>query len=339
MVIQLQKILILRFSSLGDIVMTTAAIRCLRNAFPAAQIDMVVREEFVDLLTGNPNLNHVMGFPRDGGISGLQELLVTINRERYDLVYDAHASLRTRLLYPFIRARYQVTFKKKYLRRSLALLFKLPILDSRRFLEKFVDPVRRFGVQYDGGPPEVVVSQQALENLRHQTGIQKSNWIALVPSAQWPGKRWSVQRFRDLAQRLLRETSMRLLVLGGAQDTFCRDIVSGLPEDRYLNLQGQLTLAGSIAAMSLAEFAIANDTGLMHVADALGIPSVLIFGPTSGDLGCLPHHPRTVVVEKKLWCRPCSKNGQAICIRGHRKCLESISVNDVWAGVKTLGLC
>jgi ADP-heptose:LPS heptosyltransferase len=326
------KILVLRFSSLGDIVMTTASLRALHAAFPSARIDMVVRSEFVDLLRFNPHVHRVMGFQKGQGWKGLVGLLNAINGERYDFVYDAHRSLRTFLLMPWIRAKKKFFFRKHYLRRALALTFKLPLLDSKRFLERFVDPLKGEGVRFDNQGPEMFVDDASESSALARSGlaIDGTLRVGIVPSAQWPGKRWPPERFRELLLRLCAETPYQIVVFGGPSDTFCEGIVAGLDANRVVNTQGKLTLLESAALLKLCRFTISNDTGLLHLSDALGIPSVLLFGPTSAALGCLPFHPLSRVVEQKLWCRPCSKNGQAPCIRTKRWCLELTEVSQVF---------
>ncbi len=327
-----QKILVLRFSSLGDIVMTTASLRALHEAFPNAVIDMVVRQEYVDLLRFNPHVHRVVGFRKGQGWKGLLELLKLVNNEQYDFVYDAHRSLRTRLLMPWIRAKKRFYFKKHYLRRALALTFKLPLLDSKRFLERFVEPLKGEGVRYDNQGPEVFVDDASESSALARSGLSHDGTlrVGVVPSAQWPGKRWSPQRFRELLLKLCEGTPYQMVVFGGPSDTFCNDIVSGLDPKRVINTQGKLTILESAAILKLCRFTISNDTGLLHLADALGIPSVILFGPTSAELGCLPFHPLSRVVEQKLWCRPCSKNGEAPCIRTKRWCLELTDVSRVY---------
>ncbi len=316
----------LRFSSLGDIVMTTAMIRSLRRRFPQAKIDMVVRADFLDLVRHNPHLTTVIGLSRGEGVAGLWALRRRINAEGYDVIYDAHRSLRTRLLMPWLRARRKLYYRKHYLRRSLALLFKLPLLrHSPRFLEKFVEPLGAIGVPYDGGGPEMVIApaERASGLAKVSLPADSVPLIGVVPSAQWPGKRWPADSFRQVVAKLVERTPYAVVVLGGPSDVFCADICKGFAPERVINAQSaRLTLAESAAVLERCRLVIANDTGLMHVADALGIPCVLIFGPTSAELGCLPYHPLSEIVEHQLWCRPCSKNGEAPCVRGRRVCLE-----------------
>lgn len=334
-----KNILILRFSSLGDIVMTTAAIRALRRRYPEARIDMIVRGDFLDLVRFNPHLTHVYGLPRHSGWKGLRGLLKDINAVGYDLVYDAHRSLRTRMLMPFVRAPHKAYFQKHYLRRALAMTFKLPLLNQRRFLERFIDPLEPFGVRYDGGGPEIYADDASEASALAKSGLRADGTarVALIPSAQWPGKRWPETGFHDVAKRLVKETPFQLVIFGGPGDDFCAEIAEGLPSDRVTNTQGKLSILESAALLRHCAFTIANDTGLMHVADALQIPSVLIFGPTSGEMGCLPHHPSSRIVENALWCRPCSKNGQAPCIRSQRFCLSLTTPDRVFHEAMRLG--
>lgn len=317
--------------------MTTAMVRAMRARYPLARIDMVVREDFLSLIQENPHLDGKIGLPRGAGLRGLIALGKKLRRERYDFIYDAHRSLRTRFLLPFLPADYKVCFPKHYFRRAIALTLKWRILPTTRFLEKFIEPLAPFGVTYDGKGPEVFVSPAARKSALERTPLPGGTLVGVVPSAQWPGKRWPLDRFRATLERLLSSTSYTFVVLGGREDAFCAELCAGLPPSRVVNAQGKLSLAESIAVVGECAFVIANDTGLMHVADALGKPSVLFLGPTSAELGCLPHHPRAEVLEHDLWCRPCSKNGQAPCIRARRYCLELTTVDDAVKAARAVG--
>jgi len=307
--------------------MTTAMIRALRHRFPSATIDMIVREDFLDLIRENPHLTHAIGLRRSDGLRGVVQLVRTINRSNYDVIYDAHRSLRTLVMMPLLRARLKFYYRKQYVRRNLSLIFKIPLWGKpKRFLEKFIEPLAPLGVAYDHRGPELFLPNHFASPMPPGFG---PSVVGLIPSAQWPGKRWPEDRFRQLLIKLMAETDSQFIVFGGHGDHFCRSIVKDLSADRVFNAQGKWNLMQSGKALSECQYVIANDTGLMHMADALGIPSVLIFGPTSADLGCKPFDPRSQIVEKALWCRPCSKNGQALCIRAKRYCLLNIMPDDV----------
>ncbi len=308
--------------------MATALIRVLRKQFPTAQIDMVVREDFLDLIRHNPYLDQKLSLGRKEGIRGVLSLLKKLNREHYDVIYDAHRSLRTLFMMPFLKATQKFYFDKMYLRRSLALTFKLPLLKNLpRTLERYIEPLKSLRVTYDGLGPEVfyTASDEQRALLKFPISKQTEKWVGIIPSAQWPGKRWPETRFKELIQNMLLDARFRFIVFGGNSDDFCDEICQGLPQDRVVNTKGKLSIIECMPLLKKCDFVIANDTGLMHVADALQVPSLLFLGPTSGELGCLPFHPRSKILEHSLWCRPCSKNGEAPCIRKERYCLTLTS--------------
>lgn len=319
--------------------MTTAMIRAVRQRFPTARIDFAVREDFLGLVEHNPHLDKVWSIARGEGFTGLISLARKLSREHYDLIYDAHRSLRSRFLMAQVQAKTKIVFPKHYVRRSLALTLKYPKLTDRtRMLERFIEPLHELGVSYDGRGPEFVFTlEQAISAQTKVTAEPSEKFIGIVPTAQWEGKRWAPARFRQLMEKYLSESNQRILVFGGKRDLFCDDLVKGLPEQRVINLRGKTSLAESAYWLSRCSVVVANDTGLMHLADALGVPTVVIFGPTSGELGCLPYHPLSVNLEPVLWCRPCSKNGEAPCIRGKRLCLDSIQVDDVLSALRKFG--
>lgn len=337
------KILVIRFSSLGDILMTTAMVRTLKKRFPQSEIHFAVREDFKDLVQWNPHLKKVWTIHRSEGIPGLLRLRKSWNEENFDLIYDAHRSLRTRLLMPFLKAKEKAYFMKHYFTRSLALTFKLPLLPKKRFLVQFMEPLYRCGVKDDNLGPELCLPDSARESAQQKFPLKTltdKKRIGLIPSAQWPGKRWPLDYFRTLIEILVQKTPHEFVIFGGKEDVFCEDLARGFSTERVINTQGKLSIAESSALVEKCDLVVANDTGLMHVADSLGIPSVLILGPTSGDLGCLPFHPLSQIVEKQMWCRPCSKNGEAPCIRGKRHCLLELSPQMVFdSTMKLVALC
>jgi ADP-heptose:LPS heptosyltransferase len=323
--------------------MTTPLIRSLRKRFPYARIDMVVREDYGDLVKYNPHLDTVILFPHDKGVITLLTLARRLSRERYDIIYDVHRSLRSRLLMLAVSGGTKLRYPRQYFRRALMLIFKITRLQSTiRLAIRWFGPLARFDVHYDFKATEIFVSSEAKSAViqKFPELASKDSWVGLVPSARWPGKRWPEANVRKLVQQILDKTPWRLLIFAGPEDGFCSSIAE--KSDRVLHAMG-LSLAEVGAALNVCSFVVANDTGLMHMADALGKPVVLILGPTTIHLGCKPFHPLSRIVEKEsLWCRPCSKNGQAPCIRGHRHCLD-IPVDEVMGHVlslgRNLGLC
>ncbi len=319
--------------------MATALPRHLRKKFPNAEIDMAVREDYRELIEWDPNLNDRLYVSRNDGIAGLWQLTKEVRSRRYDLIVDAHRSIRSRficLFNPFVR---KVYFDKRTLKRLLLIFFKINLfknVDAQ--IVEYLKPLGELGISYDGLGTKIFVPDNVIEKIRKtlESRISKVNdklLIGMVPSAQWPGKRWPSQYFEVLASMIAEELDANIVVIGGKGDSFCEKIAS--VDRRVYSFAGDLSMIGSAAVLSLCDLVICNDTGMMHVAEAVGSDVIGIMGPTSYEFGCYPYRPSSRVVELDMWCRPCSKNGKGPCVRwGKRPCLNNISPDMVFEEVK-----
>jgi len=324
------RILIIRFSSLGDITMATALPRVLRKKFPEAKIDFAVAEEFKDIIEWNPYLNEKIYLSRSKGLTELIRVTKEIRKRNYDIIIDAHRSIRSRficLFTPFIK---KIYFNKRLIKRSLLIFFKINFfrkVDPQ--MVEYIKPLKKIGVEYDGLGTEIIVPDNIRDNVKKVLSSRikdfgKRKFIGFVPSAHWPGKRWSADHFQDLVGLILKELDVDVVVVGGKKDHFCGDIVKSY--DRAYSFAGEFGIAGSAAVLSMCDLVIANDTGMMHVAEAVGVDVIGIMGPTSYEFGCYPYRSGSRVVELNMWCRPCSKNGKGCCVRhGRRPCLNDIT--------------
>ena len=324
------KILILRFSSLGDITMATAIPRLLRTKFPDAQIDMAVREDYHDLVEWNPHLTNKIYLSRGEGFKGLLQLTERIKSTKYDLIIDAHRSLRSMFICLATPGVEKIYFNKRTLKRLILILFKISLFKEIDLqIVEYIKPLKKYGIEYDGAGTEVFIPNNIKDKVKSVLSsripsYRKKKLIGLVPSAQWPGKRWSSGSFDALAGMIVEKLNADVIMIGGKSDHFCADIAA-----KYKNVYsfaGQFSIAESAAALSECDVVIANDTGMMHVAEAVGKDVIGIMGPTSYEFGCYPFRKTSRVVELDMWCRPCSKNGQGPCIRwGQRPCLNNIT--------------
>lgn len=332
------RILIVRYSSLGDITMATVLPRHLRKRFPDAKIDMTVREDFRELIEWNPYLDEKIYIPRDQNIKTLIGIALNVRSRKYDLIVDAHRSLRSRvvcLFNPFVK---KVFFNKRSLRRFLLIYLKINFLkNSKKQMMEYLEPLKKYGINYDGKGTEIFIPQNIMDKVKEYLSkkikdLGKRPLVALAPSAHWPGKRWSAKNFKKLCGKILKEHDVEIIVLGGVNDHFCHDIAE--PYSRAHSFAGKFSIAGSAAALSMCKLSICNDTGMMHVSEAVGTDTIGIMGPTSVEFGCYPYRPGSKAVELKMWCRPCSKNGSGLCIRmGKRPCLNGISPEMVYKEV------
>jgi len=207
--------------------------------------------------------------------------------------------------------------------------------------ELYVAPLRRLGLQ--APLPDLalsidVESHDAMQQYLTQTfpvGIDRP-LLAVAPGARWPTKRWSVDGFARVAEAFARQHQAAVVVLGDASDAPLAQALCQRLTTPVLNCAGQLSLRHSLALLQRCRLLLCNDSGLMHVATALKIPVVAIFGPTVQEFGFYPFRAQSHVVSRSLPCRPCSTKGSRFCPRGHHACMQEVSSQEVFAAAQRL---
>lgn len=341
-------ILLVRFSSMGDVVLQTATVNWLRSLFGnELTLTFVTSQEFVSLVQGHPGINHVVGFDRRKG-EKWKDLLAKLDAldelKPFDLILDLHATLRSfrlKLSYWTIPA---LTVDKRRWERFLLTRLQRVTKPLMRRLEKTLglEPqVERiindfdtiFGgtkgiravAEYRQGPHDELTSLSELPAYPIA-----SSYIVLAPSASFEPKRWPVQSFVQLARELLEKSSLTLVILAGPDDKFC-SVFDEIGSPRVLNLQGKTSLKESMSVLAGAKLCIGNDSGMNHIAEAYGVPCVTIFGPTDPLFGFAPHGEASTYLSKDLHCKPCSTTGKKPCSQERLFCMEGISVDEVLA--------
>lgn len=338
-------ILLVRFSSMGDVVLQTATINWLRSLLgPEAKFTFVTSQEFVSLLDTHPEVNHVIGFDRRKG-EKWKDLVKKIdeldNKEPIDLILDLHATLRSfrlKLTYWNIPA---LTVDKRRWERFL--LTKIKSVKLKRLFEKkmfglepqverilkdfetiFMDnrAVRRT-VDFRRGPHQELTSLSELP-----VYPIPGDYVVLAPSASFFFKRWPVSSFVELAKKLLAETNFHYVILAGPDDKFC-EAFNEIESDRFHNLQGKTSLKESMRILAHAKLCIGNDSGMNHIAEAYGVPCVTLFGPTDPKFGFAPHGSKSRYISKEMYCKPCSTTGKTPCYRDQHYCMLEITVDEV----------
>ncbi len=322
------KILVIRFSSFGDVVQTLSVPSALVQTFPGAQVHWITRKDMAPLLRNHPHIHRVWEFDRKAGLLGLIKLTMAMRAENFTHIYDAHNNMRSRVIVLILRPLGFLGLGPAFIRRSIRrwkrlLLFKFrintfeqPFSGQRDLLE----PLQPWGVSKIAPPaPQIFPSDEntrkAAEILGDYTGS-----IALAPSAAFFLKRWPKNYWMDLIQLLPGE---RFVLLGGPEDSFIEDIHAIAP-DRVLNLAGKCSLQVSSSVVGLSKVMVSNDTGLLHVAEQLGKKTIALMGPAPFGF---PSRPSTKIMELDLYCRPCSKHGQGPCVNKekYQKCLVDIT--------------
>lgn len=322
------KVLIIRFSSFGDIVQCSCVVELIRQRFPESELHWVTRKEFENLVQLNTDVNRVWALDKKTGIAGLLKLALFLRSQNYTHVYDAHNNLRSRILKFFLMSRISspllVTRSKDRLKRILLFNFRINTF-SKPFIgiQSYLAPLKKWGMT-KGSSPELVkwnfteeVQKKIDAVLNETTGDHKV--IALVPSAAWEMKRWPLDHWKKLIQIL---PQAHFIVLGGKADVFCHELADVAPK-RVFNLAGKLSLIESCRLVQKSELVISADTGLLHVADVLGVKALSLMGPTAFGF-TISSLIQTLEVD--LPCRPCTKDGRGRCSQGvYQLCMVDIT--------------
>jgi lipopolysaccharide heptosyltransferase II len=335
------KTLILRFSSIGDIVLSSLLIRTLRQRLPASQIDYVVKAEFADLVAHNPHISRVITFPSGGAFGDLRSLRRDINPSSYDLVIDIHDSLRSRYL--AWGAPHVVRINKRKLARFVLVHFRTDVYSlfggSPSVALRYLEPLKRWKIVDDGKGLELFVPPAAHDVVAHalgDAGIPAAREIiGVCPSAHHATKMWLADRFAQVAVQLATEYGTAVALFGSkGEQARCEEIATAIrkanPYVIVANLAGRLSLLETAAAMDRCRLVLTNDTGLMHIAAARKRKMVALFGSTVRQFGFFPFGTAAVVAEVSgLDCRPCTHIGRATCPKKHFRCMNDLTSTHV----------
>jgi len=320
----MDKILVVRLSSLGDVLLATPLVRILARRFPNSQIDFLTKKIYAPLLYGNPRLNRVLTLDTNS-LSDLMRLRLAVSK--YDLVVDLHKSLRSWLITGAQILPTTVRARKRTLRRRLLACCKINLLkDEKSVAQRYCECVRRFGVVDDGLGLEFLPLDEEVREahvILERNGLRKNEAVALAPGARWYTKRWPEEKFKDLIRMMPEQT---FVILGDSDDMKRGGHLSGIAPERVKNLAGTTALGVTGALLKQCRALLTNDTGLMHLACAAHVPVVALFGSTVREFGFFPYRARARVLEIDLPCRPCTTIGANKCKLGTLECLEGIAV-------------
>ncbi len=340
-----KKILIIRQSSIGDIILTTPLVRCVRQAYPNAQIDFLTNQEFTDLVRHNPHISNVITYDKKTGFAGLYALKKQLMAEKYDWIIDLHNSLRSRFLRLFSKIISDVkeisVYEKPYIARKLLINFRKDIYPKpyKKVLLKYFDALYSVNknIQYDNNGTEVFFGE---ENTKKINDLLENNTqiITVCPAASAFTKQWLPEYFANLIKKLFEyynfdnqnkhQNNVKIILLGGKADIeVCENIKKMV--DNQINtdliiLAGKCNLLDSAALLARSNVVITNDTGMMHLAEAQKKPVLAILGSTVEAFGFYPFLEKSKIVEEDLACRPCSQSGENACPKGHFKCMKDI---------------
>jgi ADP-heptose:LPS heptosyltransferase len=309
------KILVIRFSSMGDIIYTTPVVRCLKKQLPGAEVHFLTKPAFKYIYDNNPYTDKLLLLKPN-----LADTITDIKAEGYDLIIDLHNNLRTAIIKLRTGIR-SSAYKKQTIRKWLSLKLNLKLVPPVHLVDRYLKAVNFLGVKNDGEPINYYLkAEYDLANLLPATHLPQ--YIAFVIGATHFTKRMPNYKIISIC----REINLPVVLLGGNDVKANGDEIKLALGSKVYNACGITTLDESVYLVSEAKKVIGFDTGLTHIAEAFNKPIASVWGGTAPELlGVQPYMVNDVlVVEIELPCRPCSKFGLEKCPLGHFKCMNNI---------------
>lgn len=317
------KFLIIRFSSIGDIIQCMGIIGGIRERFKDVEIHWITRKDMVGTLSMDRRIDKIWAFDKTAGFGGLLKMAAELRKEHFDYIYDAHSNIRSNILklilspLPFVKP-YVALRSKERGKRFLLFNFGVNLFDKPfRGVVSFREPLKKWGITAfadnynDWHFPAEICSKY--------DGFVTKDTITIVPSANWEMKRWPVSHWEKLVFLL---PEHKFIILAGSKDAFCEKIRSVAPE-QVVNLAGCTSLMESCYIVSRSNLVISADTGFMHAADLFRVPALALMGPTAFGF---PTGPTVEILETNLPCRPCTKDGRGRCKQAvYQKCMVDIT--------------
>lgn len=325
---------------MGDILLTSALVRALRARHPKAHIAFLVKRQFAPLVSESPRLSEVITY-EDG--ESLLTLAKELRARRFTHLLDLHGSLRSRALHLLVPGRWREYSKRRVAREILIRLKKNVYRDTTPEAERFFDAAEGLDTRPDGQGLEFFVGAAAVaaaDRWLTERGFAGRRFTLLGPGAAHFTKRWPPEYWTALAGSLAR-AGRDLVVTGGKAEREIGEAIlsaarAARPGAVTANSAGAFSLQETGALLKRADALVVGDTGVMHMATAVGTPIVTMMGPTVAPFGFYPYHAEATVVERDLYCRPCTPFGGAVCPEGHHRCLRDIPPAEVEAALVAL---
>jgi len=323
-----KKILVIRFSSLGDLVLTSVLYPNIKAHWPQCEITLLTKPSYTDLFAGNPHIDHVRLY--DPTKQPFTKLAQELRQEQFDVVIDLHGNMRSWCVRLFTAAPITLTVEKLFWARKRLVWFKsFPPSLRRSVKDRILDCLKPLDIPIK--TQETKLYPQATHRVLDTFSLPaNANLIGIAPGAHHKTKQWPVENFIEAANRLGETPNAHIVIFGNQNDKPVTAQIAKSLRAPCTNLAGWTTPSELISLVSKLKLLLTNDSGLLHIAEALSIPLVAIFGPTVRWFGFAPYRSSSRVVEVTgLPCRPCTLHGDEVCPLRHHKCMKDIDVNAV----------
>jgi ADP-heptose:LPS heptosyltransferase len=314
------KILVIRFSSIGDIVLTTPVIRCLKLQVNNATLHVATKKAFANIFENNVYVDKVFALENKGE----KQLIEALLPEQYDTIIDLHNNLRSLQIKKAFKGVPNYSFNKLNIQKWLYTTFKINKLPQLHIVDRYMETVKDLGVINDGEGLDYFIPAKDEVPLTDIPTSHQLGYIGLVIGAALKTKQLPLHKLVIICKQI----NYPIILLGGKEDvSTALAIEKEVNHLKVYNACGKFNLNESAYLVKKAKLIITHDTGLMHIAAAFNVPIVSIWGNTVPAFGMTAYYSKTATWHFEsevmgLRCRPCSKIGYAACPRGHFKCME-----------------
>ena len=318
------KILIIRFSSIGDIVLTTPVIRCVKQQVPNATVHFLTKFGFRSIIENNPYIDKLHLLQDD--LPGMIDRLLA---EKYDCVLDLHHNLRTLKVKQALKVK-SFSFNKLNLQKWLLTAFKINALPQVHIVDRYMETAKPLGVINDGKGLDYFLGKHDYIPDDHIPHSHYFGFIALVIGAAHNTKKLPLKKLQEFCKAI----NYPIVLLGGPEDREEGEAIAAVDSVKIYNSSGKFTLNESADIIRRSKLVITHDTGLMHIAAAFKKPIISVWGNTVPSFGMAPYYgyasqPEDRMEVKGLWCRPCSKIGYSKCPLGHFNCMNKQDIGEM----------
>jgi ADP-heptose:LPS heptosyltransferase len=317
------KILIIRFSSIGDIVLTTPVVRCIKKHIPDCEIHFLVKKTFIPVVKHNPYIDKIVYMQNN-----VRECLPALREEKFDYVIDLHHNFRSAQVKRAIKAP-AFSFNKLNVEKWLLVNLKMNKLPAIHIVDRYFETVKELGVTNDNSGLDYFISEEEKINTQTTFGVEPNNYHCVVAGGSYFTKQIPVNKLQDVCNW----SDKKIIVLGGKEDAPIGIQLEREFPGKVFNACGKLSLNQSASVIQQGCKVITSDTGLMHIASAYKKDIFSLWGNTIPEFGMSPYLPgegSKILEVKNLSCRPCSKLGYKKCPKGHFKCMNDIEVKGIF---------
>lgn len=325
----MKKILIIRFSSIGDIVLTTPVVRCLKKQLPDVEIHYLIKERFYPIIKANPYISKIHTFKED-----LAPVIKSLKRESFDFIVDLHKNLRSGRVKMTLK-KPSGTFNKLNSQKWLMVNLHIDRLPNQHIVDRYFKAVKPLGVNNDHEGLEYFVPDDDRLGMEDLPESHRNGYFAFVIGGMHYTKMLPEEKVIELCNMIDRP----IILLGGNDDMTAANRIIEKAKGEIYNGCGQYTVNQSASVISMADKVITNDTGMMHIAAAYHKDIISFWGNTIPGFGMYPYLPTdegssSIMEVKGLSCRPCSKIGYDRCPKKHFRCMMDIDLNTVLEKIK-----